>query len=132
MLKHGVHHYRHLRDTTMTDPLRDLRRQLEQLRDDLQARLDRVARHVRHEVEPLEKDFAEQAVQRENEEVVDALGNEARRELARVRDALKRMDEGVYGVCEACGENIPPARLKALPQARLCAECASRQEAARR
>jgi DnaK suppressor protein len=132
MLKHGVHHHRHLREITMTDPLQDLRRQLEQLRDDLQARLDRVARHVRHEAEPLEKDFAEQAVQRENEEVVDALGNEARRELARVRDALKRMDEGLYGVCEACGENIPPARLKALPQARLCAECAARQEEARR
>lgn len=115
----------------MNNHLDDLRRQLEQLRDDLQSRLDRVTRNVRHETEPLDKDFAEQAVQRENEEVVDALGNEARRELIRVRDALKRMDEGTYGVCEACGEAIAPARLRALPQARLCADCATRQEAAR-
>jgi DnaK suppressor protein len=113
----------------MTDLLEDLRRQLEELRDNLQARLDRVERNVRHEHEPLDKDFAEQAVQRENEEVVDALGNEARRELARVRHALKRMEEGSYGLCEACGEPIPPARLRALPHARLCTECAERQEA---
>ncbi|OOG28760.1 conjugal transfer protein TraR [Thioalkalivibrio denitrificans] len=113
----------------MNDLLEDLRRQLEQLRDDLQARLERVERNVRHEAEPLDKDFAEQAVQRENEEVVDALGNEARRELARVRHALKRMDEGTYGLCEACGEPIPPGRLKALPHARLCTQCAEEQEA---
>ncbi|ACL74135.1 TraR/DksA family transcriptional regulator [Thioalkalivibrio sulfidiphilus] len=114
----------------MSDLFEDLRRQLEQLRDDLQSRLDRVERNVRHEAEPLDKDFAEQAVQRENEEVVDALGNEARRELARVHEALKRMNEGEYGICAACGEAIPEARLKILPQARLCAACASRQEGA--
>ncbi|HSP00666.1 MAG TPA: TraR/DksA family transcriptional regulator [Thioalkalivibrio sp.] len=113
----------------MSDLLQDLRRQLEQLRDDLQGRLQRVESNVRHEVEPLEQDFAEQAVQRENEEVVDALGNEARRELVQVRDALKRMDEGAYGQCPSCGETIAPARLKAMPQARLCAECATREEA---
>ncbi|WP_018955155.1 TraR/DksA family transcriptional regulator [Thioalkalivibrio sulfidiphilus] len=114
----------------MSDLFEDLRRQLEQLRDDLQSRLERVERNVRHEAEPLDKDFAEQAVQRENEEVVDALGNEARRELTRVREALRRMDQGEYGICEACGEAIPEARLKVLPQARLCAACASRQEGA--
>ncbi|MFN2349303.1 MAG: TraR/DksA family transcriptional regulator [Thioalkalivibrio sp.] len=113
----------------MSDLLEDLRRQLEHLRDDLQGRLQRVESNVRHEVEPLERDFAEQAVQRENEEVVDALGNEARRELVQVRDALKRMDEGAYGQCRSCGEAIAPARLKAMPQARLCAECATREEA---
>jgi DnaK suppressor protein len=115
----------------MSDLLEDLRAQLEKLRDDLQARLERVERNVRHEGEPLDQDFAEQAVQRENEEVVDALGNEARRELALVRDALKRMNEGHFGVCESCGEPIAPARLRALPHARMCAECASRHEAMR-
>lgn len=113
----------------MSDSLQDRRRSLEALRDSLEARLERVTRNVRHEAEPLDKDFAEQAVQRENEEVVDALGNEARRELARVRDALRRMDEGSYGLCESCGEPIAEARLRALPHARMCADCAARHEA---
>jgi DnaK suppressor protein len=114
-----------------SDHLSKRRRQLETLRGDLEARLERVTQNVRHEAEPLDKDFAEQAVQRENEEVVDALGNEARRELAQVLAALKRMDAGHYGICESCGEPIHEERLEAMPQARMCADCASRDEAVR-
>jgi DnaK suppressor protein len=41
-------------------------------------------------------------------------------ELADVEYALQRIDEGTYGVCEACGKPIDEARLDALPAARLC------------
>ena len=43
-------------------------------------------------------------------------------ELADVEHALKRLDEGTYGVCEACGEVISPERLDISPGARLCAK----------
>jgi RNA polymerase-binding transcription factor DksA len=39
-----------------------------------------------------------------------------------VNDALEKMDEGVYGLCEVCSEQIPLARLKANPAARTCIE----------
>ncbi len=48
--------------------------------------------------------------------------------LTQVEAALARIDEGVYGVCEQCGDHIDPARLKALPYARLCMDCQQRAE----
>lgn len=46
--------------------------------------------------------------------------------LVEVEDALDRLDEGEYGVCEVCGEEIPERRLRALPWARFCLLCAER------
>ena len=50
------------------------------------------------------------------------------RVLAQVDAALARFEEGVYGVCERCGQQIDPARLKALPYATLCMNCQQRLE----
>ncbi|MBI2832373.1 MAG: TraR/DksA C4-type zinc finger protein, partial [Chloroflexi bacterium] len=44
-------------------------------------------------------------------------------QLAEVEHALQKFDEGTYGLCDICGQPIPPARLEALPQASLCLEC---------
>src|SRR5438034_2049981 len=41
-------------------------------------------------------------------------------EATQVRDAMDRRSEGRYGICEDCGEQIPPERLEARPQATLC------------
>jgi RNA polymerase-binding transcription factor DksA len=41
-------------------------------------------------------------------------------ELADVEYALRRLDEGTYGTCEACGKPIDKDRLEAIPAARLC------------
>jgi DnaK suppressor protein len=43
--------------------------------------------------------------------------------LKEVERALKRVAKGTYGECEACGEEISPNRLKALPWARYCVTC---------
>jgi DnaK suppressor protein len=40
-----------------------------------------------------------------------------------ISDALRRIEEGVYGKCERCGEEIPAERLEAIPTARLCVSC---------
>jgi DnaK suppressor protein len=45
---------------------------------------------------------------------------------ARVARALAKLDEGSYGICDACGESIAPARLAAAPESVLCIECARR------
>jgi len=52
--------------------------------------------------------------------------------LFEVDDALRRMGDGTYGVCELCGEQIPLKRLVAVPVAKLCIDCqgdAERQHA---
>jgi RNA polymerase-binding transcription factor DksA len=69
-------------------------------------------------------DFAEQALQRQNDEVLEALLAEAETAMRQVGMAKLRLDEGLYGECLRCGEMIEPARLQALPAAEFCLRCA--------
>ena len=52
--------------------------------------------------------------------------------LAQVEEALERQRAGTYGICENCGRQIDPERLRARPEATLCIDCQRQQEAARR
>jgi len=45
--------------------------------------------------------------------------------LARTERALAKLDEGTYGTCDECGDPIPPARLRAMPDSALCVTCAA-------
>jgi len=47
--------------------------------------------------------------------------------LQKVEHALARMDAGLYGTCESCGQRIPVARLEVLPYATLCVKCAAKR-----
>ncbi len=51
-----------------------------------------------------------------------------RKRLYEIESALKRIEEGTYGVCDACGDAISRKRLKAMPQAELCIKCQEKQE----
>jgi RNA polymerase-binding protein DksA len=64
----------------------------------------------------------------EDSEVVDALGNEAREEIAKISAALVRLDNGRYGTCSECSEPIGVDRIKAYPYADECIECATFEE----
>ncbi len=68
-------------------------------------------------------DSAEQAQERENDEVIDAIGNETARSIRAIQAALIRIEEGTYGICAVCGNEIGEARLKVLPEATRCVEC---------
>ncbi|MBA7610741.1 RNA polymerase-binding transcription factor DksA [subsurface metagenome] len=48
--------------------------------------------------------------------------------LAEVEHALHKFENGTYGLCDACGQPIDPARLEALPQASLCLSCKTHLE----
>jgi RNA polymerase-binding transcription factor DksA len=58
---------------------------------------------------------------------VDALAGSLRETLLDIDAALSKLEAGVYGRCESCGEDITPARLEAMPAARLCITCASKR-----
>jgi DnaK suppressor protein len=51
-----------------------------------------------------------------------------RKLIVKIEEALQRLEEGTFGVCEECGEKIGAARLKARPVTTLCIECKSAQE----
>ncbi len=103
----------------------EVRSHLLEMLEELDDRLTRITDDVKHTHIPLEKDSAELATQSENNEVLDYLGNAARIERERVREAIARIDKGEYGVCELCGEPIKPERLKVLPHTSMCVKCAS-------
>lgn len=55
-----------------------------------------------------------------------ALAHIAADAIADIADALARIDEGTYGICEACGCPIPFERLEVIPHARFCVGCPRR------
>jgi RNA polymerase-binding transcription factor DksA len=98
-----------------------LKRQLEEKLERLQQRLESIRRDV---AKAHSLDAAEQAQERENDQVVDAIGVETAQSLREIQAALARLEAGSYGICERCGEEIAPARLAVLPEAVLCVRCA--------
>ena len=95
-------------------------------RAELASRLERIKRNI---TSGHSADSEEQAQELENAEVVDALGNETRRELSKIASALAQMENESYGICVNCEEEIPLARLQAYPFADRCIRCATAAEA---
>lgn len=55
-----------------------------------------------------------------------------RKLIFKIQEALQRLNDGEYGICEECGEEIGIERLKARPVTTLCIACKSNQEIAER
>ncbi|MGH2628546.1 MAG: TraR/DksA family transcriptional regulator [Anaerolineales bacterium] len=117
---------------------KEFRRLLEEERDRLTEELEALEEHT-PEVErqagvdlggSYDEDFADVAGDTFEREKGFAIGASVRGLLTQVEEALARIDEGTYGTCENCGRAIHPARLKAIPYAKLCIECKAREERA--
>lgn len=65
----------------------------------------------------------------ETDSVCEIMGIESN-QIEQIERALNKIDNGTYGICEDCGEEIPIARLEALPFATQCIACKRRQEIA--
>lgn len=98
--------------------------QLLSLRKELTDRIAAIEADIHHKKEPVEKDFAEQVTQRENDEVLIAIDDEAQQTVMLIDAALERIKEGCYGICNVCNEKIPDQRLAALPYVVTCINCA--------
>ena len=98
-----------------------LKHQLENRLATLRARLSSLKKDV---TQPHSGDSAEQAQERENDQVVDAIGNETTLSIRVILAALERIENGTYGTCDSCGDAIDEARLRAIPEATRCLNCA--------
>ncbi len=56
------------------------------------------------------------------------LASSERKSLYELDDALKRIEEGIFGICDDCKGSITKIRLKAVPSARLCIKCQQKRE----
>jgi len=98
--------------------------QLQTLRKQFISRIEAIESDVHHKEEPVEKDFAEQVTQRENDDVLHAIDSEAHQTVMLIDAALARIKSGNYGICTVCCAEIPEKRLSAVPYATTCIDCA--------
>ena len=98
---------------------------LDSLEAEYAARVTAIRRMAASEVTA---DSAEQAGERQNDEVLQALLIEAEQGQAQAAQAKQRLSAGTYGLCQRCGVAIAPARLQALPTAAFCLGCADLAE----
>lgn len=102
----------------------DVRMQLLARRAELTDRKTRVHRDLKRENDALVADFADRAIQTQNDEPLQAIGEAVDDELHHIDVALERLDAGQYGICTSCGLRIELERLQAVPYATTCMECA--------
>ena len=89
---------------------------------ELTARSERIEDELRA---PLDADSSEQANQLEDEDALEGIDDVLIAEITSIRAALARIDDGSYGSCAECGEEIALKRLEAIPTATQCIACAS-------
>jgi RNA polymerase-binding protein DksA len=103
-----------------------VRRKLQQQKQELLARAAKVRAEITRSSGPLDKDFAEQVVEMENDAVLAGIGEATAAELSQINKALAQIEQGTYGVCSNCGQPIGERRLQALPYSDRCINCADK------
>lgn len=101
--------------------IEDRRAQLEARRAELLERMQKVEEEFSSHTT---RDWEDQAIENEGDEVLEQMGRAARDEIARIDAALKRMAEGEYGSCVTCGARISDERLDLVPYTPFCRNCA--------
>jgi len=106
------------------------RRQLLEEQKKLQEQLARLeaAQTAQYEDIGYSNHIADDATDAFEQTVGVALQRKVEATLDEVTQALAKLDDGTYGLCETCGARIDRARLEALPYARYCMDCQARQE----
>ena len=97
-----------------------------------------LAADLQHEEDKLQQqseenpDLSDLADKRLHQEIVVSRISLMNQRLTQVGAALKRLDEGKYGICARCGNEINPERLKAIPYTTFCVSCQEHFERAHR
>jgi DnaK suppressor protein len=73
-------------------------------------------------------DPTDRALLEANRNFILRIRDRERKLIVKIQEALRRLDDGDYGICESCGEEISIARLKARPVTTFCIDCKSVQE----
>jgi DnaK suppressor protein len=104
------------------------KRKLLEIRRDLLGQVERKKLYSKEVGEDGIPDSGDVAAYSYSKEVLMGLGENERTKLRLVEEALAKIDEGTYGVCERCEEAIPVKRLELLPFTRYCVQCQSELE----
>lgn len=105
----------------------EIRLILEKLKEDTLREIRKSVKNGTEAVAAIEPggDIYDQASSERDRELGLLLGDREREKIHSIDEALLRIDEGDYGICEECDEDIPLGRLKAMPFTRHCVKCKS-------
>ena len=106
----------------------NFKRKLLEMRRDLLGQVERKKLYSKEVGEDGIPDSGDVAAYSYSKEVLMGLGENERTKLRLVEEALAKIDEGTYGVCERCEEAIPVKRLELLPFTRYCVQCQTELE----
>ncbi|MCS6817020.1 MAG: TraR/DksA family transcriptional regulator [Blastocatellia bacterium] len=104
------------------------RKRLLEKREELLRALDRHVHYGREADQDVAQDPADKASNSYLKELLFSQSTSDRYILTLIDEALERLAEGTYGICVACGAEIQPKRLEAVPWARHCVTCQDLQE----
>ena len=86
--------------------------------------LDQRLQHIEHDLDqPMNNDVEDRATEREDDEVMETMGNAGLMEIEAIDAALERIKANTFGACVECGEPISKERLDILPTATKCRKC---------
>ena len=102
----------------------ELQRQL----DELMAGAEKTVSDMTSVVEENFPDPTDRALLESNRNFTLRLRDRDRKLLVKIQEAIKRLENGTFGVCGSCGQAIPSRRLERLPAANLCVACKEQQE----
>ncbi len=89
-----------------------------------QKELDERLKHIEHDLDrPMNQDIEDRATEREDDEVMESMGNAGLAEIQAIEAALARIKAGTFGECVECGEMISDERLDIMPTAIKCRNC---------
>ena len=108
--------------------LAKVREQLLEMKAKLLGEIDSTLRAEREGNKDEGMDTYDLASEERDREINFILSDRERVKLKQIDDALERLDDGTYGVCESCGLEIAEERLEAMPFSRLCRDCQQDQE----
>jgi DnaK suppressor protein len=112
---------------TLNNKWHEIRIILEKLKDDTLREIRKSVKNGTEAVAAIEPggDIYDQASSERDRELGLLLGDREREKIHSIDEALLRIDDGEYGICEECDEDIPLGRLKAMPFTRHCVKCKS-------
>jgi RNA polymerase-binding transcription factor DksA len=97
----------------------------------LEARLAELQERLQEIDETLDshqsRDWEELATEREGDEVLERMGSSGQAEIAKIKAALVRADDGEFGFCVSCGDEISEERLDVVPYTPFCHACADKR-----
>lgn len=108
--------------------LADLKEHLADMKAKLLAEIDSELKAEREGNKDEGMDTYDLASEERDREINFILSDRERVKITQIDDALERMEEASYGVCESCGLEVAEERLRAMPFTRLCRDCQQEQE----